>query len=123
MTEGGNTKIIQLKTKLTLILIGVLVILASIGSYFSYKYFTEKGSRIDAQSLAKQLGKTVDLPNEQPTIFTIADKSKLSSKALTSRVSDGDTLLFFKSANRVVIYRPSTKKIVDMLTIESTKTQ
>lgn len=123
MTEGSSKKINHLQPKLTTILIGVLVAFAGIGGYFSYKYFSEKDNRIDAQSLTKQLGKTVDLPNEQPIIFTIADKSKLSSKVLSSRVSDGDTLLFFKSANRVVIYRPSTKKIVDMLTIESAKTR
>lgn len=109
------------KRSLISIIVVLLIALAITGGVFTFKYFTEKPGRTDAASLAGQIGKSVQLPNEQPTLFTIADKSKISNKALGQRVDNGDELLFFKSARKVVIYRPSTKKVIDMLTIESPK--
>ena len=59
----------------------------------------------------------IELPDEKPDIATVQDASRLTNPLLASRTADGDKLLIFNASKRVIIYRPATGKIVDILTI------
>ena len=48
----------------------------------------------------------------------VADKQKLNNPALAAVVQNGDKILIYGQAKRLIVYRPSVHKIVTMLTIQ-----
>jgi hypothetical protein len=104
------------KRILTPLLITIAFVAVGASIFFYVKY---QKSQDTAQSKQKQLvselAKVVDLPDSTPTIVTVADKSKLTNKALAARVENKDMLLIYGSTKRIIVYRPSTKKVIDML--------
>jgi hypothetical protein len=58
------------------------------------------------------------VPNETPVITTVLDKTKLTNKSLATHATNGDRLYIFSKAKRIMLYRPSTHQVVDMLTIQ-----
>lgn len=51
--------------------------------------------------------------NEQPALATITDPSKLTTKFLKN-TRQGDKLLIYQKASKVIIYRPSIDRVVDV---------
>lgn len=100
-----------------------LVLLVSAGlfiaGYMQYKAKqpAEKQQGIsaeEAQSLVAKVGKHIDLPEETPDIATVTDKSSLPQDDFFSKAQNGDKVLVLKSIKRVILYRPSTDKIIDV---------
>jgi hypothetical protein len=71
----------------------------------------------ELQSITSRLGNFVELPAEQPTIVTILSQQKLSNVVLAAKAKDGDKLIIYPVAKRIILYRPSTQKVVEMLGI------
>jgi len=117
-TELQTTKKHRLRGLITTL---ALVSIVAIGTsaFFYHKY---KGAQNNDQAQQKQLlvniAKVVQLPNSTPTIVTVADKSKLTNKVLASRVQNKDMLIIYDSSQRIIVYRPSIQKVIDMLTFE-----
>jgi hypothetical protein len=68
------------------------------------------------QTIAK-VAKLMDLPKgENPVIYLVQDKSKLSSSETTKQffatAQKDDVILTYQKANLSIIYRPSSKKII-----------
>jgi hypothetical protein len=51
--------------------------------------------------------------NEQPALATVTDSKKLNSVFL-KQAHDGDKILIYAKAKRVIIYRPSIDRIIDI---------
>lgn len=96
----------------------VLLGLASTSAFFYYKYKRATHTADKAQQLVKQLASVVVLPSEKPGLLTIVDKTKLNNQTLAAAVENGDELLVYEKAGRIIIYRPAVKKIVTMLSIQ-----
>jgi hypothetical protein len=65
--------------------------------------------------LKEAIGRHYLLPNdEQPALLTVVDKDKLSSSYLKQYAEDGDKILIYQEYQRVIIYRPSADRIVDI---------
>jgi hypothetical protein len=65
--------------------------------------------------VVKQVGKLVILPtDERPTLATVSDASKLKSQPFFVDAANGDKLLVYSKSKKVILYRPSQNKIVDM---------
>lgn len=104
--------------------LAVLFLLALGGCGF---FYTRYAQLADAQAkqvkqreaLLQRVGSVVELPGDEPTLLTIADKTKLSNPALALRVENGDTLLVYAQAGRLIVYRPSIQKVTDMLSIDT----
>lgn len=96
----------------------VIVALISLSGFLYYKYQEVLHKPTASQQLIQYISQTVRLPDEEPTILTITDKTKLNNALLASRVDNGDQLLLFSKAQQVVIYNPSSKKVTGMLTIQ-----
>lgn len=90
------------------------------GGFFFYKYqdALQREPNRESQRITQAIEKVVALPDEEPVLSTVQDKSKLTNTALRVRAENGDKLLIYSKAKRLIIYRPSTKKVVDMLTIQ-----
>lgn len=113
---------IRVRNKTTVLLIVLVVILAIVGGFFSYKYWLtmQNDPQRQAKELLNYVGSIADTPpSETPTVATVTDTSKLSNQTLQIRSQNGDKLLIYTKAKRLILYRPSTKKIVETLTIQA----
>jgi len=105
------------KMRLTIIVLATIALAGvGFGGFMAFKYRgTQNNEQAEQKKLVAQLSETIELPNSTPTVVTIVDKNKLSNKILASRVENKDILLIYSNTKRIVVYRPSTKKVVDML--------
>ena len=112
---------IRIKNKTTAILIILIVALVLVGGFFAHKYWqaTHNDPQRQTKALLDHVHTIADVPaSETPTVATITDTSKLSNETLRSRSQNGDKLLIYTQAKRLILYRPSSKKIIETLTIE-----
>ena len=101
-----------------LLVIILFLILTAVTGVLYYKYRQAVDALSQPQKLADHIGKTIALPSETPSLLTISDKTKLSDESLTKIVNDGDRLLVYAKARKVIVYRPSSQKVVDILSIQ-----
>ncbi|MDR3558930.1 MAG: LytR C-terminal domain-containing protein [Candidatus Pacebacteria bacterium] len=96
-----------------------VVFISSLGAtvYFYYQYkkaTSPDASKNEAANYVAKISKFMVLPQgETPTIATVADKDRLSSQAFFANAQNGDKVLFYTKAQKVVLYRPSTNMIIN----------
>lgn len=74
-------------------------------------YLTED----NAQSLVNEVGTIYNLPEgEMPTIATVTDVGLLSDQEFFANARNGDRVLIFEASQMAILYRPSTKKIIEV---------
>lgn len=94
----------------------MLMILVSCGVIW-WVQSNPKKSELDI--VKAKVGRLYILPtNETPALVTVLDQAKLSSAYLKQYAKKGDKLLLYQKTRRVVIYRPSLDKIVDIGVLE-----
>jgi len=99
-----------------IIALSVVSILAIAASVFFYALYANTQSEASKQQkIVDKVAKTVELPGETPTVVTVADKDKLTNKQLAAKLDNGDVLLIFAEAKRLVVYRPGSEKVVNIL--------
>ena len=120
MSESAATQPAKQPKSLTKILVILLVIaLAGCGYWFwQYKKSSNNTPEAKQQKLLSQLGKAALHPDEDPVITTVANASKLTNKTLAKEARNGDTLFIFTKSRRIILYRTSEHKVVDMLNIQ-----
>lgn len=85
---------------------------------------TRPEAQKEMERLVKEIGTLIDLPtDENPTVATVSDASKLSSQSFFAKGQNGDKVLFYTKAKKIILYRPETKKIIEVapLTVDATK--
>lgn len=106
----------------TIIVILVLLLFVAAGTagllFVKYKQIADIKPGSERQRIIAKLQPVIELPNEQPNLSTVLDTTKLTNPTLKQRARNGDVLIIYKSAKRLIIYRPSSDKVVDMLTIQ-----
>ena len=106
------------------VIVTIFVIL--IAGYFGYDYYVAQKElseyRQDSDVLAikekndllKTLNKLVLLPtDEEPTIATVSDATKLHDQKFFVQAENGDKVVIYPKSQRAVLYRPSIKKIIE----------
>lgn len=110
---------------ISLIVLGILI-LAAIPSYYFYDKYQKsqellknptEAARQEVQALTAQVGKYIELPNEEPTVATVSDKEKLKDQAFFAKAENGDKVLIYTQARKAILYRPATNKIVEVSTV------
>ena len=105
----------QPRVRFFLILVAVLLTAA-----FARNYMQARNELVhnDPIKLAAKIGEFVELPlDEAPTLATVKDASKLRTQSFFKHTQDGDKVLIYAKAGKAVIYRPSTKKVVQYMPI------
>lgn len=114
----------------------ILVVALGAAGYFYMQYAnaqkalmnaqTKPGSAAAAAVDAKVVGmveKLIELPkDESPTLATVSDKSKLATQSFFKNAQNGDKLLIFVKSKKVILYRPSEDKIIEVGTISVSQT-
>lgn len=78
----------------------------------------------EAKQLASEVGKLIDLPSDEvPTIATVTDASKVQDKPFFAKAQNGDKVLLYAKSSKAVLYRPSTKKLVEVSALNLSEAQ
>ena len=108
--------------------VGIVVVFIAIGllvkGYVDAKNDLKKlqNPKITAQNETKQLtatiGKNVELPSgENPTLATVNDATRLKDQEFFKDAQNGDKVLIYSKAGKAILYRPSTKKVIQVAPI------
>lgn len=104
----------------------VLLVLAVIGLVIlAYGYVHTKhqlneaknpstAGKTEIQQITSQIDKTVALPStETPTLATVNDVNKLKNQTFFKYAQNGDKVLIYSKSGQAVLYRPSTKQVIE----------
>jgi hypothetical protein len=107
-----------------LIIILIVFILAALPSYYFYNKYQKaqallqnpnQASTAEAQVIVTNVGKLIELPtNENPTVATVSDTSKLLDQPFFAKAKNGDKVLIYSNAKKAILYRPSINKIIEV---------
>jgi hypothetical protein len=110
--------------KMMVMVLEIIIFLGSLGStgYFYYKYKKVINnpaavSQDEAKSITEKIRKFMDLPDEQPTLATVADREKLKDQMFFSSAQNGDKVLIFPKNQKAVLYRPSTDRVIEVTSL------
>lgn len=125
VTASMGTADVRVAGKKTTVVVWVLgaMLVGALGAagYFYYQYQNTKPGAIEAKevaSLMDTLGSMIYLPEgEEPTLATVTDKEKLAEQSFFQKAENGDKVLIYSGSGRAILYRPSTKKIVDVTSV------
>lgn len=88
-----------------------IAVVVAAGGFVSYRYFLSRGNADTAAAVSK----IYLLPEgETPTIATVTDPDKLKSKIFFANAKSGDKVLIYTKADKVILYRPSENKIINV---------
>ena len=114
-----------LQKRLLLVLLAILLI-AGASSFFTISYLRInpepfgllKGPvllKIEEKVLVAKISKSLALPSdEDPTVATVTDPEKLSGQFFFKDAKRGDKLLIYQNAKKVILYRPSENRVVEV---------
>lgn len=72
-------------------------------------------SQEDNKKLIDQIGKLIILPtDEEPTIATVNDLSKLQGQPFFEKAQIGDKVLIYNIARKAILFRPSNNQIIEL---------
>jgi hypothetical protein len=69
-------------------------------------------------SIQIELNKFMELPtNETPTLATVSDVEKVKGQTFFKNAQNGDKVLLYSQSGKAILYRPSTKKVIEVAQI------
>ena len=89
----------------------------------AFKTNPEQAAKAEVQRIVGEVGKLYALPEgEEPSVATVSDKSKLADQPFFAKAENGDVTLIYANAKLAILYRPTTKQIVNVsaVTIDNT---
>ena len=106
--------------------LGVLLLVSlGIAGYFYYQY-KQTGAVKEAAEIEKiieVIGHSIQLPEgEVPTLATVTDKEKLV-EPFFQKAENGDQILIYTENGKVILYRPSIRKVIDMTSVNISASQ
>ncbi len=101
----------------------IILFFASSGAaYYFYsqwkKATTVPSQQEEMESVRSIISNYMELPQgENPTIATVVDKQKLADQPFFTHAENGDKVLIYTNARKAILYRPTTKKVVEVAPI------
>ena len=73
------------------------------------------GSPEEVRSLVAEVSKVFELPQgEEPTVATIKDIEKLQNEPFFQKAKNGDKVLLYNNAGKIILYDPSRKRVLNV---------
>lgn len=120
---GRPSRSMQLPSRGALVLIGLLIAiilsLAGFALYTNAQYQALKknpsvASEDTNKAILSRLGKIMKLPDDEtPQIAAVSDKSKLASDVFFKDADNGDYLIVYSKARRIIVFRDSKNQIIN----------
>jgi hypothetical protein len=103
----------------------LVLLLTTIGSSaLAYSYYAQlntlksnpqKAAQQETKELVAAVGKLIVLPtDEEPTVATVADPSKLQDQPFFAKAKQGDRVLIYTNARKAILYDPVANKILEV---------
>lgn len=74
--------------------------------------------------LLKKIESMVSVPeDEEPTIATVQDATKLKQQTFFARAENGDKVIIYPRSGRAILFRPSSQKIIEAAPVNITDLQ
>lgn len=115
---------------LTFLVVALIAIVAGAYYYTQYNSLNTilKNPNVAVEKQTKQLtdqvGKLILLPtDEQPTIATVTDASKLKDQSFFKNAKNGDKVLIYVKAKKAILYDPAKNVIVDVAPVNIAQNQ
>ena len=115
----------------TLLVIAVLVGLGWFGNEYmntkdQIKQLTnpKTAGQTEVQIITNDVKQVLDLPkNEEPTLATVSDITKLKNQTFFKNAQNGDKVLIYVKSGRALLYRPVENKVIEYsaVNLQSTK--
>lgn len=108
------------------IVVPFVILLAALGYYFvQYQRLAahnpERQVQEQTAAAVTEIQKLMVISDTSGAqLATITDKSKLAGQAFFANAENGDSLVLFPAAEKAVLYRPSTHKIIEVGPFTST---
>jgi len=100
----------------------LLLLFGGIAFYFYDKY--QKAENLLGESIVAENQKAIDevaslveVPPGTPRVTTIEDAGQFAGQEFFSRAQNGDKVLVYVQAQKAILYRPSTGKIIEIAPI------
>lgn len=77
----------------------------------------QQNAQAEADQIKAEVSQLIELPDESPTIATVVDVEKLKGQEFFANAQNGDRVLLFAQTKKAVLYRPGTKKIIEVAPI------
>jgi len=72
----------------------------------------------EEEEFISKVGESIELPKDEiPTIATVTDLEKLKEQAFFSKAELGDKVLIYTNARKVILYRSSENRVVEVGTV------
>lgn len=69
----------------------------------------------EVKKTVAEVSKLIELPTaEDPTIATVTDVDKLRAQPFFQNAQNGDKVLIYQGAKKAILYRPSTKRVIEV---------
>lgn len=98
---------------LLLLVVAAMAVWAKPGSYNGA---SREGTQSESEvaQVVRAVGKTLLLPEEVPTLATVSDPSQLKDQPFFAQALEGDKVLIYPGARKAILWRPSTKKVIEI---------
>lgn len=112
----------QKQTTITLaVSIALATLLIGAGAGYLASVYVGKGSNAEQQAkddlekTVAAVGKLMVLPaDEEPTLATVSDPSKLEGQQFFTNAKAGDKMLIYTKLKKVILYSPEIGKIIEV---------
>lgn len=108
----------------------LLVLLIGVGGFFAYQVYDkqrreisrlsnpQESAKAESERIKDEVSSLIVLPaDEEPTIATVVDSSKLDNQPFFANAQNGDRVVMYAKAKKAILYRPSIKKLVEVAPI------
>lgn len=99
---------------------GILFVITIVGWTAWQAYAPQRalqGLAKDQRQMIEYISEFIELPQEQPTIAVVSEREKLN-QPFFENAQNGDQVLVFEQAGKVLLYRPTTKKIINFANVQ-----
>lgn len=73
----------------------------------------DNAAKSEVDKIISDVGKTLKLPSETPTLATVKDVSKLKNQEFFKDAQNGDKVLIYAQSGRALLYRPSSGQVIE----------
>lgn len=114
------------------ILVGIIIIFLLVAVFLGREVIVLKErlasqtsiSEEEVKTLVETVGRVIILPEREiPNVATVSDPSKLKDQPFFAKAKLGDKVLIFPQSMKVILWRPSVEKIVEVSTLTTTSPQ
>lgn len=104
------------------LLFAALLVAVGFAGYFWFeasalKDNPQKTAQEETSKLINAISELIVLPDEEPTIATVADPEKLRDQLFFIKAQKDDRVLIYTENRKAILYRPSEHKIIEVAPI------